>query len=298
MLITPQSMRSLYTGFSAAFSGGFAGVAPSYARVATTVPSTTRSNEYGWLGQIPRVREWIGDRVINNLTAHGYTLRNKPFELTVGVKRDDIEDDNVGIYAPLFTELGRAAASFPDELVWPTLAAGFTTACYDGQYFFDTDHPVIGADGVTVSSVANTSGGSGTAWYLLDTSRAIKPLIFQSRKPLSNLVRLDRETDEAMFMEGKALYGVDGRCNAGYGLWQLAHASKQTLDAANYEAARAAMTGMKGDHARPLGLMPNLLVVPPTLEGAGRDLLSLKTLPNGGDNKWYGTAELHVCPWL
>lgn len=298
MLITPSTLRSLYTGFSSAFAGGFAGVSPTYAQVATVVPSSTRSNEYGWLGQMPRVREWLGDRVIQNLTTHEYTLKNKKFELTVGVKIDDVEDDNIGIYTPMFSELGRAAAAFPDELVWPALVAGFGSKCYDGQYFFDSDHPVIGADGVTISSVSNTGGGSGAPWFLLDTSRALKPLLWQSRKPMSNLVRLDAETDANVFMKGEAIYGLDGRCNVGYGLWQLAYGSKQTLDAASYEAARVAMTSMKGDHGRPLGIMPKLLVVSPTLEGAARNVVGVKTLPAGGENPWYGTAEVLVCPWL
>lgn len=298
MLINSTTLRSLYTGFSTVFQAGFTGVAPTYAQVATVVPSTTRSNEYGWMGEIPRVREWLGDRVVQNLGTSDYTIKNRKFELTVGVKADDIEDDNLGIYTPMFSELGRAAASFPDELVWPALAAGFTTKCYDGQYFFDTDHPVIGADGVTIGSVSNSGGGAGAPWFLLDISRALKPLIWQTRKPLSNLVRLDRDTDANMFFEGKAVYGVDGRCNVGYGLWQLAYGSKQTLDAAAYEAARVAMTSMKGDHGRPLGILPKLLVVGPTLEGAALDIVGTKTLPAGGDNKWYGTAEVLVCPWL
>ena len=38
-----------------------------YGLIATTVPSTTGSEEYGWLGSFPNVREWLGDRVINGI---------------------------------------------------------------------------------------------------------------------------------------------------------------------------------------------------------------------------------------
>lgn len=297
MLLNSTSLRSLYTGFSIAFQGGFSGVAPSYGRVAQTVPSSTKSNEYGWLGDMPRVREWIGDRVVQNLAAHGYTIKNRSFELTIGVDRDDIEDDNIGIYAPMFTEMGRAAASFPDELVWPLLKAGFSTACYDGQYFFDTDHPVLDASGVA-QSVANTDGGSGTPWFLIDASRAIKPIIFQERRSLSNFTRMDAATDEVVFNTKKYRYGIDGRCNAGFGFWQLAWGSKQTLDATRYAAARAGLGGLTGDYGRPLGVMPNLLVVPPSLESAGRKLLNSELASGGETNEWKGTAELLVVPWL
>lgn len=297
MLINQNTLRSLYLGYSTAFAGGFGGVSPMYERIATTVNSTTAENEYGWLGQMPRFREWVGDRHVNSLKNHGYSIRNKSFEQTVGVDRDHIEDDNIGIYTPLFTELGRSAASFPDELVFPFLAAGFTTECYDGQYFFDSDHPVLGENG-TVTSVSNTGGGSGTAWYLLDTTRAIKPIIYQSRKKFDRLVRKDQETDDNVFSRKEFIYGTDGRCNVGYGFWQMAYGSKQTLNATAYENARAAMASFKGDFGRPLGIVPNLLVVPPSLEGAGKRILQ-SVLVNGGEsNPWAGTAELLVVPWL
>lgn len=297
MIISNGTLQTLFTGFSTAFAGGFGATPSSYRRVAQVVPSSTRQNEYGWMGQIPRVREWVGDRVVQNISTSAYTIRNRDFELTVGVKRTDIEDDNLGVYSTLFSELGRSAGSFPDELLWPLVAAGFATACYDGQYFFDSDHPVLDASGVPQSQ-SNTGGGAGTAWYLFDTSRMMKPFIFQERKAMSQLIRKDQETDDNVFTKGEFVYGTDGRCNVGYGFWQLAYGSKQTLDAAAYATARANISGRTGDYGRPLGLTPNLLVVPPSLEGAGRDILESDTLSTGGRNKWYKTAELLVVPWL
>lgn len=296
MIINSANLRTLYTGFSTAYQNAFTGVTPLYTRVALTVPSTTRSNEYGWLGQFPRIREWIGDRVVHNLETHGYTIRNRSFESTIAVSRDDIDDDNLGIYTPIFSEFGRSAATFPDELVWPLLVAGFATACFDGQYFFDTDHPVLLENG-QVSSFANTDGGAGAPWFLIDASRAIKPIIYQNRRAF-DLTRMDAQTDEVVFNRKEYRYGTDGRCNVGYGFPQLAWGSKQTLDAAHYEAARAAMIAMKGDFGRPLGVLPNLLVVGPTNEGPARRLLNNEFDANGATNPWRGTAEVLVVPWL
>lgn len=297
MLINQANLRSLYTGFSTAFQGGFAGVAPLYNSVATTINSTTAENEYGWLGQMPGFREWIGDRVVKNVSNYGYTVRNRTFEQTISVKRDHIEDDNIGIYTPLFAELGRSAASFPDTLVFPFLASGFSTNCYDKQYFFDTDHPVLDANGAE-TSVSNFQGGSGTAWYLLDVSRALKPLIFQSRRKFDNLIRKDQATDDNVFDRNEYVYGNDGRCNVGFGFWQMAYGSKQTLNAANYAAARAAMLSFKADGGTPLGIMPKLLVVPPSLEGAAKQILQSQLVNGGESNPWAGTAEMLMVPWL
>ena len=290
MIITAAALEALRVSFSAIFQQAFGEAPTSLDKVATTVPSSNKQNTYGWLGAFPNLREWIGERQIHQLKEHGYTIVNKPWEATVEVGRDDLEDDNLGIYGPLVQELGRNARLHPEQLVAALLAAGFDTPCYDGQYFLDSDHPV--GDG----TVSNTGGGGGTAWYLLDTTRALKPFIFQERRK-PELIAKDDPKDDQAFMRNKYIYGTDYRGNAGYGLWQLAYGSKQTLDATNYSAARAAMMSFKGDNDHPLGIIPNLLVVPPTLEGLARTLLAEKTAA-GADNPWFKTAELLVWPWL
>lgn len=296
MIINSASLAALRAGFNTAFQGGL-GQAPSmYARVSTEVRSTQIEQRYGWLGKMPNVREWIGARAVQNLAAHDYSIREKPFELTVGVNRDDIETDNLGIYTPMFTSMGESAAAWPEQLVWSLLKNGFTTPCYDGQNFFDTDHPVLDEDGNEIS-VANTDGGSGTPWFLLDVSRALKPIILQKRKDFA-LVAKDRETDDNVFDRNEFVYGMDARMNVGFGFWQFAWGSRQPLTAANYATARGALMSMKGDYGRPLGIMPSLLVVPPALEGAARKIVSNQLAANGETNEWAGTAEPLVVSWL
>lgn len=291
MIINQASLSAIFQGFQTIFKQAFAGVTPQWSRIATEVPSTKKEEIYAWLGTFPKMREWLGDRQVKNLALSSYAIKNKPFESTVGVERDDIEDDSYGVYSPLIAELGRSAAAHPDELVFPLLAAGFASLCYDGQYFFDSDHLVGG------SNVSNTGGGSGTGWYLLDISRAIKPIIYQNRKT-PEFITKDNPNDDNVFFKKQFIYGVDCRDNVGYGLWQMAYGSKQTLDATYYAAARAAMMAFKDDDGKPLGINPGLLVVPPSLEGAGRALLLAETTSAGATNPWKGTAELLVSPWL
>lgn len=297
MNINDAALKSLYTGFNASFQGAFDAHKPEWMKVATLMRSTTLTNEYGWLGQLSRFREWIGDRVIKSIANHGYTLRNRKFENTIGVSKDSIEDDNIGMYAPLFADMGQAAAEFPDELVFPLLPGGFTTPCYDGQNFFDTDHPVLDVNG-NEQSVSNMTAGASAPWYLLDTTRPIKPLIYQERKPFNRLVRKDQETDDNVFDRDEYVYGSAGRANAGYGFWQMAHGSKAALDATAYEAARVAMRNLKGDMGRPLKMKPKLLVVPPSLEGAALEIVQSQLVNGGETNKWAGTAEVFVSDYL
>mgnify|MGYP002737175389 CR=1 FL=1 len=295
MLINRANLSTLFNALNAAFNKGFTGADNVYTKVAMVVPSSASSETYGWLGTFPKMREWIGDRQIQNLAAATYAIQNRKFENTVSVGRTDIEDDRYGVFSPIMAEMGKSAAEHPNELVFSLLAEGFTSKCYDGQYFFDSDHPVTDASGAN-ASVSNTGGGSGTPWFLLDISRAIKPLVFQERLPYK-LTALTEDNDENVFWKDEYIYGVRARSNAGFGLWQLAYGSKQTLDAASYAAARAAMQNMRGDGGRPLGIKPTLLVVPPSLESAGLKLLNSELATGGETNEWKGTAELLVTPW-
>lgn len=296
MIINKASLDTLFTGFQAVFKQGFDAAPSHYNRIAMQTNSNTREEKYGWLGRFPSIREWIAERHIENLSVQSFTIENKDYEATVCVDRNDIEDDRVGIYSPVFEHFGRVAKEHPDHLVFDLLSAGFNTACYDGQNFFDADHPVTNAAGATIS-VSNMQAGAGTPWFLFDTSKALRPLVFQKRKEF-NLVRKDSPNDDNVFDQRRFIYGTDGRCSVGFGLWQLAYGSKAELTAANYAAARAAMSGLRGEAGRRLGIMPTLLVVPPTLEEEGLRLLKAQNDAAGASNPWFGTAELLVTPWL
>lgn len=296
MIINAANLAAVRTGFSTAYSRGLGQVSSQYARIATVVPSSTKEQKYGWLGKFPKVREWLGARAVQNLSQGDYAIKEKKWELTIGVDRDDIETDNIGVYAPMFEEMGLSAGATWDELSFGLMKLGFTTNCYDGQFYFDTDHPVLDVDGSTLS-IANTDGGAGAPWFLIDASRALKPVILQKRKDFK-FVSKDKETDDNVFDNNEFVYGADARANVGFGFWQFAWGSKQPLTAATYELARTSLMGMKGDYGKPLGIVPNLLVVPPTLEKAGKNILK-SVLVNGGEsNPWADSAELLVSPWL
>lgn len=296
MIVNAQVLDLAFKGFKTVVSDAMM-QAPAHAKdIAMTVPSVSRDETYGWLGSFPAMREWLGPRNVKNLVANGFTIQNRKFESTLEITRDDISDDRLGIFKPMFAEMGQAAVRHPEELVFGLLASGFTTNCYDGQFFFDTDHPVTDAEG-NVTQVSNTGGGAGTAWYLLDTSRAVRPLIWQEREKYE-FQQLTQENSEYVFLNDRYLYGIRARVNAGFGLWQLAYGSRQTLNAANYAAARAAMMGFTADGGRKLGVTPTVLVVPPSLEEAGLNILNTEYGAAGASNPWKGTAKLIVTPYL
>ena len=191
------------------------------------------------------------------------------------------------------------SAQFPDELVFlQTLLQGFAKTCYDGQNFFDANHPSKDSSGNPIL-VSNMQAGAGPAWYLLHTKGVLKPLIFQNRKKFEFIARVDPKSSDPTFMRKEYHYGVDGRCAAGYGLWQMAFGSKAALNTANFRAARAIMMGLNDDSGRPLGFTPDLLVVPTgALADAARDLLLADRLPNGASNTDYKLVEILEVEWL
>ena len=142
----------LAKGLLTNFFEGYNSVETHWQDVATKVPSTARSENYAWIGSIPRLRKMRGERIPKKLLEHTYTITNEEYEASIEVNHADIKDDQTGQYGIQAKSIGESAKAFPDELVFETLLpGGFTSLCYDGQYFFDTDHP-IGETGVTQSN--------------------------------------------------------------------------------------------------------------------------------------------------
>lgn len=291
MQVTATALAALNTGFRNDFNGGLTGVKPLWEKVATRVTSTRSSNTYGWLGAWPGLRKWIGDRVVKRLSTSSYTVVNESYEETVAVPRTAIEDDEFGIYGPMMASMAQTVAEHPDELVFGLLKAGFTTPCYDGQNFFDDEHPV----GDT--KVSNMQAGAGEAWYLLDTRRPLKPLIFQDRKQ-PEFVSKTALTDENVFNAGEFVYGVDCRRAAGFGFWQLAFGSKADLTAANYEAAFEAMTSQRNEEGGVLNVRPTVIVVGPKRRAAAKALFKAMLVAGGNTNTNYDDVEIIEAPWV
>lgn len=113
---------------------------PFYPQMCTVTQSDGADEAYGMLGGMPGVREWIGDRQFHELRGGRFVIENRKWESSLAIKKDDIDDDRLGIYGPLLEQLAVEAAYHPDELAFDALVNGESEACFDGQNFFDTDH--------------------------------------------------------------------------------------------------------------------------------------------------------------
>lgn len=233
MLVNKATIAAVFVSLKTTFHNAFDAAVSQWQKTAMLVPSGSSQNDYAWLSAFPKMRKWIGDKVIKALEAFKYTVVNDDFEATVEVDRNDIEDDTLGIYKPQAEMAGFSAKQLPDAIVSDLKNNGFINKCYDGQYFYDTDHPV----GEAKTSTSN----KGTA---------------------------------------------------------ALSAATVALAKASYGAARTAIMSFKDDEGRPLGLVPNVLEVPPALEDVGRILCTYDKLEDDKPNPYKGTAELVVNPRL
>lgn len=294
MLVNKETISNVFISLKTTFNNAFSAAPSVWGKIAMKVTSTTSQNDYAWLSKFPKMRQWIGDKNVKALEASKYTIANKDWEATVEVDRNDIEDDQLGIYGPQAQMAGESAAQLPDEIVIDLVNGGFVNTCFDGQYFFDTDHVVAGAsvsNKLTValsaasSAAAEASLGaarvamrkfkddegrplnitpnvllvgpalettalklrnneylangdanpfkgtfevvtdaritSDTAWFLLDTTKAVKPFIYQERKAPVFVEQTSPENDD-VFNRKKFKFGAEARSAGGYGFWQLA----------------------------------------------------------------------------
>ncbi|BAV74115.1 Mu-like prophage major head subunit [Pseudomonas chlororaphis subsp. aurantiaca] len=164
MLVNKSSIQAVFVALKTLYNNAFASAPSTWEKIAMKVPSTTGSNIYAWLSAFPKMRRWVGEKYVKNLKAYSYTVENEDFEATVEVDRNHVEDDQLGIYEPQAKMAGFSAKQLPDEIVYELVNGAFENHCYDGQYFFDTDHPV------GRGSVSN----KGTKALSIDTRAAAK----------------------------------------------------------------------------------------------------------------------------
>lgn len=306
MIINAAVISSVFVNLKTTFNKAFTEAPSIWDKIAMKVTSTGSQNDYAWLENFPKMRRWVGDKSIKSIKAGKYVLVNEDFEATVGVKRNHIEDDTLGIYGPQAQAAGFSAKQWPDELVMEKVNGAFTTKCFDDQYFCDTDHPVIDpttGNPVSVSNkgtaalscatlaaaqasigaartamkkfkdnegrslkitpnvllvppalediadvlvtnerledgkqnpykgkfivVCDGSLESDTAWFLLDTTKPVKPFVFQERKKADFVQQIDMNADD-VFKRGEYNFGAEARGAGGYGFWQLCYGSTGT----------------------------------------------------------------------
>ena len=143
------------------FDQGMKQATPFWPAVCSEIQSDGYDEEYGLLGAIPGIREWVGNRDFKDLRAANWTIVNRDYEVSLRIQKNRIEDDRLSIYGPLLQMLGIRMAQHPDELLFDLINGGEAAACFDTQFFFDTDH-VWGDSGAQSNDLTYTCAAPAT----------------------------------------------------------------------------------------------------------------------------------------
>lgn len=122
--------------------------------------SDQASETYAWLGAPPAMHEFVGKRQLNELQENSFTISNKDHEANIRVKSKDMRRDKTGQLQIRVNQLANRVLDYPGTLLSRLILNGASALCYDGQYFFDTDHAE--GDSGTLSNKINFAAATGT----------------------------------------------------------------------------------------------------------------------------------------
>jgi len=154
--------------------------------IAQTVPSVGRqkSQTIHWADAFPFMREWVGDRALQEVFASQIEITLKPYEITYELDRMDLELNGDSALLPLVQSMSQY---FADGFAMGRAHQAYeplrqNSLSYDGQNFFDTDH--THPDSSTFSNVWDLSAQSQ------DRTATGAPTDLEARRELKSAIRL------------------------------------------------------------------------------------------------------------
>lgn len=139
--------------------------------IALQTDSDQASEEYAWLGNAPAMREFVDGRSPAELKENSFRISNKDYEGSIKVKPKDLRRDKSGQIQTRIGQLTDRANDHPAAILSALIINAESTACYDGQYFFDTDH--VDGDSGTWDNDITYDSTSTTAPTVDEMSAAI-----------------------------------------------------------------------------------------------------------------------------
>ena len=155
MELNSKNLQAMRTAFNLKFKEGVALYKPIYKELSMVEGDIAHDAiEFPFLDSIGRMREWLGDRQYKNLSNSKIRVKERPFEMSVGIKRRAIETDNWGIYGRVATNMGESSERLWDEL----MIAAMTDPenWIDNKAFYASDRKYgSGKNGGTVNNTAS-----------------------------------------------------------------------------------------------------------------------------------------------
>lgn len=175
-----------------------AGAPPRWVNaIANTFESDQASEKYPWLNATPAMREWIGGRNAKGFKENNLEIVNKHFEDTIRVEKKDMRRDKFGMIKIRIAELVRRAMVHPGTLLSTLIVNGESALCYDGQYFFDTDHSE-GDSGTQSNDLAVTLSALPTLVHGTAAAPAVEEFQMCIGKAIQAIVSFKDDAGEPM----------------------------------------------------------------------------------------------------
>jgi len=145
----------------------------------TRVTSTSKDQKYGWLGDVPAIKEWIGDKDTSGLKDAEYTIVNKHWYVSVAIDENEIKDDQTNMIRPRVETMATDMANFPMDLVAELIRDGDTNLAYDGQAFFanrTVNDNLLAGTGITLAQLKTdmATGRVAMQRFVSDTGKLFK----------------------------------------------------------------------------------------------------------------------------
>ena len=134
MIVNKDSIASVFTGLKAIFNNTLKAQTGNWQLTAMEVPSDTAGEDYAWLSRFPKFRKWLGSKVVKNIAAKKYYVANEDFEATIGVHKNDLADDRLGIYRTQTQQAGESAGELHDLIVDDLKNNAFTKLASEKLY--------------------------------------------------------------------------------------------------------------------------------------------------------------------
>jgi hypothetical protein len=104
------------------------------------IDSDQDSEDYGWLGQVPQMSEKRGEKKYSQLRETEWNVKNVEYQGGIAIPKKHVIYDKTGQVRIRVNDLVDRSQAHWVSLIAPLVIAGEAGLCYDGQYYFDTDH--------------------------------------------------------------------------------------------------------------------------------------------------------------
>ena len=176
--VTPAVVAGALTNFRSLFNNAFEAALnlQPWRGIAMEVNSTSDTETYSWLGNVPVMTDVTHDKLqLENLYAMDYSLQNLTYKAAFTVPRSYFEDEKLGMVTPKIQQLAQEAARHPGQLIFQAIVTN--GLAFDGTAMI-ADTRVIGRSANIDNQIAGT--GTSVAQFQTDLGAATaQMMLFQ-----------------------------------------------------------------------------------------------------------------------